>query len=254
MNCPPRPNFPLISYTLRLSHYGLIGLSLLCLLTGCCQQKFLKHFDTVSMHSTQWILEARGDTVPFVLQVQVPKGLLCGGLELSLKPFLKQDSLVSPFTIYNKEKDVSSPEYIVIAGRQGGDFLVQGYFMNFPQLQNSIFAVEWRATRNGKTAPLPERLIGYGISQVFLYAQPFSPLKPGFNPAIIREKLAGLADQNAMTHYLQAIMCARLYDGEGVKKELTAAVALDPALKTKARKEVEFIGYRKEDWFGGMVD
>lgn len=237
----------------RKKYFQFIFFSLLLLFfSSCYQQKFLKHFDEVSMHSTQWILEAQGDTVPFTMQVQVPRGLLRGNMDLYVTPYLKQDSMKTPFSLFNSPEG-ASPEAIIISGSKGGDFLITGYFMNFKQFQNSLFVAEWHADFKGKTAPLPERLLGYGISQLMHDAQKISPIKPGFNPAIIREKLGSVRSDDALLPYLQAVMSARLYDANAVKIFLETAFSKTPSLKEKARVDVEFIGYRKEGWFQALL-
>lgn len=205
------------------------------------------------MHSSQWILEARGDTVPFTLNIQLPKGLLRGGLQLSLTPYLKQDSLKTPFTLFTKDKGSSSPESIILTGPKARTVSIEGYFMNFPQFKNSAFVIEWQATNKGKVAPLPQRIVGYGISQLFHDAAPICTIKPGFNPAIIREKIEAIPSDKAIKPYLLAIMSARLYDATSVQRYLESAFAKDSLLKEKAKSDVEFIGYRKESWFQTLI-
>lgn len=223
------------------------------MLTSCCRQHFLKNFDRVSMRSEQLILEARGDTVPFVIRVMVPKGLLCGGLQLHLTPCLKQDSLKSPFSTYKNAPLKNNNSYYTISGSGGGEYTLTGYFMNFPQLQNSHFVIEWQAEKNKKNALLSERLVGYGISQIYQYAGKVITLNPGFDAASVRNELLLRPSQNAASFYMLAVLSARLYDSEGVQTYLDTAVSIDPSLKWRIEKDIEFIGYRKEDWFKQLI-
>lgn len=222
-------------------------------LTSCCRQHFLKNFDRVTMRSEQLILEARGDTVPFVIRVKVPKGLLCGGLQLQLTPCLKQDSLKSPFSTYEKAPLKNDNSYYTIAGSGGGEYTLMGYFMNFPQLQNSHFVIEWQAEKNEKTAHLSERLVGYGISQIYQHAAKVIALNPGFDAASVRNELLSRPSQNAASFYMLAVLSARLYDSEGVQTYLDTAVSIDPSIKLRIEKDIEFVGYRKEVWFKQLI-
>lgn len=49
---------------------------------------------------------------------------------------------------------------------------------------------------------------------------------------------------SAMGHYLAAIIAARTNNGEGVRSNLAAAVAKDPSLGAKAKKDLEFRNYK----------
>lgn len=238
---------PLLKFGARL-RYALLIPGLITI-SSCCRQHFLKNFDRVRMQSEQLILEARGDTVPFVLKVEVPKGLLCGGMELKITPTLKQDSLKSPFSRYGQKESREDENAFTLTGRKGGSYTFRGYFMNFRQLQNSYFIVEWHAEQKGKSAQLSERLVGYGISQIYHLSPKSFDLKPGFDAALIRDEWLKRGDLNASGYYLLAILSARLYDGAGVRSYLEKAVALDPSIVSKFSNEVEFIAYRKEDWF-----
>lgn len=187
------------------------------------------------------ILEAEGDTVPFTMQVQIPRRLLRNGLQLRLEPILKQDSLISPGTFYA----AAEKNACLISGSKMQELSFRGYFMNFPALQQSLFIVNWSAEANGKTAQLPERLIGWGISQIYHYSRDIIHLEPGFDADSIRSVLLSNLSPTAETYYLLAVMSARLYDERGVQTYLGAALTKDPSLRERALHDVEFIGFRK---------
>jgi hypothetical protein len=226
-------------------------LIILCgLLTSCCQQRFLKHFELVSVVSDEVILEARGDTVPFTIIIKAPSGVVCNDITLYFTPCLKQDTLRTIWKTFTVSRNARSHPDYVFDRKKEKLVVVQGYFMNFPQFQDSYFMVEWHAETAGKTAPMSDRLLGYGISQIYHYS---NGLETGFDPVQVRQQLEMITDKNAGVYYMTAVMCARLFDEAGVLQNLKTAIAMEPALKKRLQHDVEFIGYRKTDWFPGLA-
>ncbi len=53
-------------------------------------------------------------------------------------------------------------------------------------------------------------------------------------------------DDSAMSSYLLAICCARLGDGDGVKRNITDALTKDGTLRGKAQTDLEFQNFSSE--------
>ena len=68
-----------------------------------------------------------------------------------------------------------------------------------------------------------------------------------------RKTLAAVAEPNATTHYLEAVVAARTNNREGVYEGLRAAVAQDAAVKAKAAKDIEFAKYAEDETFQSIV-
>lgn len=64
-----------------------------------------------------------------------------------------------------------------------------------------------------------------------------------------RQTLANVAEPNATTAYLSAIVAARTNDRDGVYANLKTAVAKDASLKTKAAEDIEFAKYADDAAF-----
>ena len=62
-----------------------------------------------------------------------------------------------------------------------------------------------------------------------------------------------MAEPNATTHYLEAVVAARTNNREGVYEGLRAAVAQDAAVKAKAAKDIEFAKYAEDETFQSIV-
>jgi hypothetical protein len=225
----------------------LLLLLLALLMSSCYRQHFLNHYEDIRMTSSMMILEAQGDTVPFTINVDIPKHLLSGGLVLNLTPCLKKDSLKTPFTLYHCKKG-ESPDAIKISGSKGGKYTINGYFMNFNQFRNSDLVVEMSADYQEKTAQLSERLLGYGISQIRNVSKPVMTLPEHIDADQVLKDLSA-RPQTPLCLYLQAIMHARKYDESSLQSSLAKAIAADAALKMQALNDVEFIGYHREKWF-----
>lgn len=230
----------------------LLFLLIAMLMASCYRQHFLNHYEDIRMTSSMMILEAHGDTVPFSINIDIPKHLLSGGLVLNLKPCLKKDSLKTPFTLYHCKKG-ESPEAIKISGCKGGKYTINGYFMNFSQFRNSDLVVEMSADYKEKTAQLPERLLGYGISQIRNISKPILTLPDRIDADQVLKDLSA-KPQTAFCLYLQAIMYARKYDESSVQISLDKAIAADASLKMAAINDVEFIGYHREKWFTDLCN
>ncbi|MBQ0034654.1 MAG: tetratricopeptide repeat protein [Bacteroidales bacterium] len=71
--------------------------------------------------------------------------------------------------------------------------------------------------------------------------------------ASARKTLDAIAEPNATTDYLKAIVAARTNDREGVYANLKAAVAKDAALKAKAAKDLEFAKFAEDEAFLAIV-
>jgi len=65
--------------------------------------------------------------------------------------------------------------------------------------------------------------------------------------------LAAVAEPNATTAYLQAVVAARTNDREGVYAGLKSAFAQDASLKAKAAKDIEFAKYAEDANFLALV-
>lgn len=68
-----------------------------------------------------------------------------------------------------------------------------------------------------------------------------------------RKTLAAIAEPNATTAYLQAIVAARTNDRDGVYNNLKVAVEKDATLKAKAQKDIEFSKYAEDATFQAIV-
>ena len=68
-----------------------------------------------------------------------------------------------------------------------------------------------------------------------------------------RKTLAAVAEPNATTHYLKAVVAARTNNREGVYEGLRAAVAADAAIKAKAAQDIEFAKYAEDETFQSIV-
>lgn len=68
-----------------------------------------------------------------------------------------------------------------------------------------------------------------------------------------KSALAGVAEPNALTAYLSAIVAARTNDKDGVFSNLKTAVTKDKTLAAKAGKDVEFAKYWNEAAFQSIV-
>jgi Flp pilus assembly protein TadD len=58
--------------------------------------------------------------------------------------------------------------------------------------------------------------------------------------------LENAGDDSAVSSYILAICCARLGDGEGVKRNITEALTKDGTLRNKAKTDLEFQNFRSE--------
>lgn len=68
-----------------------------------------------------------------------------------------------------------------------------------------------------------------------------------------RQTLQNVAEPNAITAYLQAVVGARTNDREAVYSNLKVAVAKDASLKAKAQKDIEFAKYAEDAEFLAIV-
>ncbi|MBR3646879.1 MAG: tetratricopeptide repeat protein [Paludibacteraceae bacterium] len=68
-----------------------------------------------------------------------------------------------------------------------------------------------------------------------------------------RQTLANIAEPNATTYYLQAVVAARTNNRDGVYAALRQAVAADAAMKAKAAQDIEFAKYAEDATFLGIV-
>ena len=68
-----------------------------------------------------------------------------------------------------------------------------------------------------------------------------------------RQTLSGIAEPNATTYYLQAVVAARTNNRDGVYAALRQAVAADAAMKAKAAQDIEFAKYAEDATFQGIV-
>lgn len=76
-------------------------------------------------------------------------------------------------------------------------------------------------------------------------------LNEDYNAA--RNTLAAVANPNATTAYLQAVIAARTNDKEGVYSNLKAAIAKDAAYKAKAAKDIEFAKFVDDEEFAAII-
>ncbi len=68
-----------------------------------------------------------------------------------------------------------------------------------------------------------------------------------------RKALAAVEKPNATTAYLSAIVGARTNDREAVYSNLKSAIAQNPALKQRARSDIEFAKYAEDEQFLAIV-
>ena len=68
-----------------------------------------------------------------------------------------------------------------------------------------------------------------------------------------RQTLANIAEPNATTYYLQAVVAARTNNRDGVYAGLRQAVAADAAMKAKAAEDIEFAKYAEDATFQGII-
>ena len=68
-----------------------------------------------------------------------------------------------------------------------------------------------------------------------------------------RKTLAAVAEPNATTYYLQAVVAARTNNRDGVYEGLRAAVAKDASIKVKAAEDIEFAKYAEDETFQSIV-
>lgn len=68
-----------------------------------------------------------------------------------------------------------------------------------------------------------------------------------------RKTLAAVAEPNATTAYLSAVVGARTNDREAVYSNLKVAVAKDAAMKQKAANDIEFAKFAEDDAFKAIV-
>ena len=68
-----------------------------------------------------------------------------------------------------------------------------------------------------------------------------------------RKTLAAVAEPNATTAYLQAVVAARTNDREGVYAGLRTAVEKDASMKAKAAKDIEFAKFADDATFASIV-
>ena len=68
-----------------------------------------------------------------------------------------------------------------------------------------------------------------------------------------RKTLSEVAEPNATTHYLQAVVAARTNNREGVYAGLRSAIAADAAMKAKAAQDIEFAKYAEDETFLSIV-
>ena len=71
--------------------------------------------------------------------------------------------------------------------------------------------------------------------------------------ASARKTLDAVAEPNATTAYLKAVVAARTNDREGVYSNLKTAVAKDATLKAKAAKDLEFAKFAEDSAFLAIV-
>ncbi len=71
--------------------------------------------------------------------------------------------------------------------------------------------------------------------------------------AAARQTLANVAEPNALTAYLAAVVAARTNDREGVYANLKTAVAKDAAYKAKAANDIEFAKFAEDAAFQAIV-
>ena len=71
--------------------------------------------------------------------------------------------------------------------------------------------------------------------------------------AAARKTLDAVAEPNATTDYLKAVVAARTNDRDGVYTNLKAAVAKDATLKAKAAKDMEFAKFAEDSAFLAIV-
>ena len=68
-----------------------------------------------------------------------------------------------------------------------------------------------------------------------------------------RKTLSEVAEPNATTHYLQAVVAARTNNREGVYSGLRAAIAADASMKAKAAQDIEFAKFAEDETFQSIV-
>ena len=71
--------------------------------------------------------------------------------------------------------------------------------------------------------------------------------------ATARKTLDAVAEPNATTDYLKAVVAARTNDRDGVYANLKAAIAKDDTLKAKAAKDLEFAKFAEDSEFLAIV-
>ena len=71
--------------------------------------------------------------------------------------------------------------------------------------------------------------------------------------AAARQTLARVANPNATTAYLSAIVGARTNDREAVYANLKVAVQGNAQLKAKAQSDIEFAKYQQDEQFKAIV-
>ena len=68
-----------------------------------------------------------------------------------------------------------------------------------------------------------------------------------------RKTLSEVAEPNATTYYLQAVVAARTNNRDGVYSGLRSAIAADAAMKAKAAQDIEFAKYAEDETFQSIV-
>jgi hypothetical protein len=229
-------------------------LTSLCLVFNACyKQHFLNHYNEIGVSSKQMLLEAVGDTVPFQITIKVPAKMISGHIVLIFTPVLTNDRIRTLYPSFTISSEKQNDTNFYIPPQKNAVVTVAGYFMNFEQLRDSRFNIEWTAAYKGKTAPMPDRLLGYGISQIYHYWVPGFYIKPGFDLAKSIDNIESTTFQDAETFYMHAILCARKYDENCVKENLEKSISIDPYLRQRLTKDVEFIGYRKTEWYQQII-
>ena len=76
-------------------------------------------------------------------------------------------------------------------------------------------------------------------------------LNEDYNAA--RNTLAAVAEPNATTAYLAAVIGARTNDREAVYSNMKTAVARDAAMKEKAAKDIEFAKFADDEAFKAII-
>ncbi|MCH5177078.1 MAG: hypothetical protein J1F25_03565 [Prevotellaceae bacterium] len=263
--------------TKTIQHSLLLAAASVLLLCSCAQSGLLT---SATFTATPTPLTYVAGNVPVDIRMNIPAKGLDKNAVVTCTPLLRWDGGSASGTAVTIQGEKVEGSRQIISYKNGGQVAMKATFPFCEGMENSRLVMTFTVQKGKHDVELPEREIGYGTlcTPALVYKTAEHPddatdslairyiVQGQYNWAAARlegsatntailaqilsqnyaaaqSALASHPHPNAMTHYLRALLGARMEDEQEIRTGLQAVVQTDPTLARRALHDLEFTPY-----------